>query len=237
MRKSRIRTEIIWRNLKLDLDTDTRNRRAAGYSLIDQTKVGITIAPGATIVGYDLLWRTKRVSRATLEDGFDVARGEHGDHEVVPQRLLLAQRSISPIQIYSWIITDHVKISYNDDHAVTCDILDSEGSVRKVSVNFSWTIRSNLGDIVGIECDHKSAIFEFTFLFLSQIRRSRRETNVFKEERRSDERHRDKLIRFIHRWILCIAIISLFLSSFFFSLLKIWLYWLSPWREQFSTLT
>lgn len=72
-----------------------------GYSLIDQTKVGVTITPGAPVVGYDLLRRTKRVPRAPLEDGLDVAAGEHGDHEAVPQCLLLAQRPVSPIQIYS----------------------------------------------------------------------------------------------------------------------------------------
>lgn len=56
----------------------------AGYSLIDQTKVGVTIAPGAPVVGYDLLRRTKRIPRAPLEDSLDVATGEHGDHVVIP---------------------------------------------------------------------------------------------------------------------------------------------------------
>lgn len=58
--------------------------RAGRYSLIHQTKVGVTIAPRAPVVGYDLLRRTKRVSRASPEDSFDVATREHGDHEVVP---------------------------------------------------------------------------------------------------------------------------------------------------------
>lgn len=102
-----MRTEIARRDLKLDLDITRRviatsaPRGGLGYSLIDQTKVGVTIAPGAPIVGYDLLRRTKRVPRAPPEDSLDVATGEHRDDEIVPQRLLLAQRPVSPIQIYS----------------------------------------------------------------------------------------------------------------------------------------
>lgn len=104
-----MRAEIARRDLKLDLDNAraARNRHeraergGLGYSLIDQTKVGVTIAPGAPVVGYDLLRRTKRIPRAPPEDSLDVATGEHRDYEIVPQRLLLAQRPVSLIQIYS----------------------------------------------------------------------------------------------------------------------------------------
>lgn len=73
------------------------------YSLIHKTEISVTITSRVSIVRYDFLRWTKRISWASLKDLFDVTSRKYRYHWPVPQCLLLAQASVASIQIYSWI--------------------------------------------------------------------------------------------------------------------------------------